>query len=81
MTANHVPTSMAPLLPPLGVLADLHAQGALHRTAYSALPNAPVQPYVERRRWLRRVLTAVASTPRRLPSRPISRRHAGVSPS
>ena len=80
MTSNR-PTSVPPTLPPHGALADLYAQGALHRTAYSALPDAPVQPYVEPRRRLRRVLAALSSTPRRLPSLPITRRHAECSPS
>ena len=75
------PTSLPPTLPPHGVLADLYAQGALHRTAYSALPDAPVQPYVEPRRRVRRALTALWSAPRRLPSLPIARRHPECSPS
>ena len=54
------------------MLADLYAQGALQRTPYSALPDAPVQPYVEPRRRLRRLLATLASTPRRLPSLPIT---------
>ena len=74
---NRVP----PSLPPHGVLAHFYAQGALHRTPYSALPDAPVQPYVEPNRRLRRALTALRSTPRRLPSLSITRRHAECSPS
>jgi hypothetical protein len=81
MTTNKPLTSVSPTLPPLGVLADLYAQDALQRTAYSALPDAPVQPYVEPRRRLHRVLAALASTPRRLPSLPITRRHPECSPS
>jgi hypothetical protein len=81
MTAKELPTSVPATLPPHGVLADLYAQGALQRTVYSALPDAPVQPYVEPRRRVRRVLVALASLPRRLPSLPITRRHAECSPS
>jgi hypothetical protein len=81
MTSKNPPSSVRTLLPSHGALADLYAQGALHRTAYSALPDAPVQPYVEPRRRLRRVLTALAGAPSRLPSRPITRRHAQCSPS
>ncbi len=35
-------------------LADLFSQNSLHQVAYSALPNAPVQPITEprgRHRW------------------------------
>jgi hypothetical protein len=74
MTPNR-PTSVPPTLPPYGVLADLYAKGALHRTPYSALPDAPVLPYVEPRRRLRRVLTALSRTPGRLPSLAITRRN------
>jgi len=81
MTSRRTPTIVPPTLPPHGLLADLYAQGALQRTAYSALPDAPVQPYVEPRRRLRRVLTALASTPSRLPPLRITRRRAGCSPS
>ncbi len=31
-------------------LADKFSQNSLHRVAHSALPDAPVQPYVEPRR-------------------------------
>ena len=74
-------TGVPPTMPPYGVLADLYAQSALHRTAYSALPDAPVQPYVEPRRNLRRVFTALSSTFRPLPSFRVTRRHAECSPS
>lgn len=79
MTPNR-PTKVPPTLPPHGVLADLYAQRALHGTPYSALPDAPVLPYVEPRRRLRRALAAMASAPRRAPL-PIIRRHAECSPS
>ncbi len=80
MNSNR-PTSATPTLPPFGVLADLYAQSALHRTPYSALPDAPVLPYVEPRRRVRRVLAALSSAPRRLPSLRITRRRAECSPS
>jgi hypothetical protein len=77
----HQPTRVPSTLPPHGVLADMYAQRALHRTAYSALPDAPVQPYVERRRTLRRIGTAIASTFRRVPPLRVTRRHAECAPS
>ena len=80
MTANR-PTRVPPTLPPHGVLADLYAQRALHGTPYSALPDAPVLPYVEPRRRLRRVLAALRSSPRRLPTLSVTRRNAECSPS
>lgn len=42
----------------LHVLANLYAQSSLHRTAYSAMPDAPVQPVVPRRRPLHTIRTA-----------------------
>ena len=81
MTSKRTPTIVPPTLPPLGLLADLYSKGALQRTAYSALPDAPVQPYVEPRRRLWRVVTALASTHRRLPSLRFARRQANCSPS
>ena len=38
---------------PMFVLAEIHAQGSLHRRAYSARPDAPVLPTRPRRRPLR----------------------------
>ena len=78
---THRPTPVPPTLPPYGVLADMYAQRALHGTAYSALPDSPVQPYVERRRNLRRVVMAISSTVGRVPSLRVTRRHAECSPS
>jgi hypothetical protein len=46
-------------MPPFFVLAHRYAQASLPDLAHSALPGAPVQPYVERRRRLRRLLVAV----------------------
>jgi len=73
--------NVQPTLPPYGALAHMYAQGALHRTAYSALPDAPVQPYVEPRRRLRRALAAFKVASRHVPSVAITRRHAECSPS
>lgn len=42
-------------------LADLYSKNSLHDVAYSALPDAPVQPYVEPRRHLRNVLARLRS--------------------
>ncbi len=39
---------------PFFALADKFTQSSLHKVAYSALPDAPVQPYVEPRRRVRR---------------------------
>jgi hypothetical protein len=41
------------------ILADQHAKSALHDVAYSALPNAPVLPYVEPRRRMRRAVASI----------------------
>jgi hypothetical protein len=49
----------------LFVLADLSVKSALHRTAYSALPDAPVQPLVARRRPTGIVRAARAVVPHR----------------
>ena len=38
---------------PMFVLAEIHAQGSLHRLAYSARPDAPILPTRPRRRPLR----------------------------
>jgi hypothetical protein len=43
----------------LHVLANLSAMSTLQRTAYSALPDAPVQPVVTRRRPWRTVHRAM----------------------
>jgi hypothetical protein len=44
----------------LHVLANLAALSSLHRTAYSALPDAPVQPFVARRHHLRSMHRALS---------------------
>jgi len=40
-------------------LGNMYAQSTLHKVAYSALPDAPVQPYIEPRRRLRRLMGAI----------------------
>ena len=40
-------------------LGNVYAQSTLHKVAYSALPDAPVQPYIEPRRRLRRLIGAI----------------------
>lgn len=51
---------------PFFVLADHYARQALSGYAHSALPNAPVLPYVERPRRIRRLAGALRNWPRRL---------------
>ena len=46
-------------MPPSFMLAQLYAEASLSRVAYSALPGAPVQPYVQRRRRLGRVTVSL----------------------
>jgi hypothetical protein len=41
------------------ILANQHAKSALHDVAYSALPNAPVLPYVEPRHRIRRAAASI----------------------
>ena len=43
---------------PFVVLADHHVRSSSSDIGRSALPHAPQQPYVERRRWLRNLLAA-----------------------
>jgi hypothetical protein len=40
-------------------LGNMYAQSTLHKVAYSALPDAPVQPYIEPRRRLRRLMGSI----------------------
>jgi len=40
-------------------LGNMYAKSTLHKVAYSALPDAPVQPYIEPRRRLRRLTGAI----------------------
>ncbi|MEP7112904.1 MAG: hypothetical protein ABI862_06535 [Ilumatobacteraceae bacterium] len=44
---------------PFHAIADLYSKRSLHGVAYSALPDAPVQPYVEPRRRLRRMVASI----------------------
>jgi hypothetical protein len=44
---------------PFQTIAALHSMTSLHGVAYSALPDAPVQPYAEPRRRIRRVLASI----------------------
>ncbi len=41
---------------PYAVLANQYAKSATRDLGHSALPNAPVQPYVDRRRRVRRAV-------------------------
>ncbi|MEO8265666.1 MAG: hypothetical protein ABI706_09175 [Ilumatobacteraceae bacterium] len=42
---------------PFYAVAEMYAKRNVHGLAYSALPNAPAQPYTEPRHRLRRVAT------------------------
>ena len=44
---------------PFHGVADLYARTALHKVAYSALPNAPVQPYVAPHRRIRKLIGSI----------------------
>jgi hypothetical protein len=44
---------------PLFMLADQHSKAALPGVAYSALPDAPVLPYVPRRHRMRRLAATI----------------------
>ena len=41
------------------VLADKYAQHSLHKVAFSALPDAPVQPYIEPRHRVRHLIARI----------------------
>jgi hypothetical protein len=45
-------------------LADHYSRTSLHTVAHSALPLAPVQPYVEPRRPIRRIITTLRTMTR-----------------
>ena len=49
---------------PMHVVADLHSKNSLHKVAYSALPGAPVQPCVEPRRRIRRMVASMQRSAR-----------------
>ena len=50
---------------PFFTVADMFARNGLHARANSALPNAPVQPYIERRTRKRRAVAFVRHSIRR----------------
>ena len=50
---------------PFFTVAELFARNGLHTRANSALPDAPVQPYTERRARKRRVVAFVRQSLRR----------------
>jgi hypothetical protein len=52
---------------PIHAVADLYSKTSLHKVAYSALPDAPVQPYVEPRRRIRKMF-ALTHRPARRPT-------------
>jgi hypothetical protein len=51
-------------------LGNMYAQSTLHKVAYSALPDAPVQPYIEPRRRMRRLIGAIRHPVARWTTRP-----------
>jgi len=53
------------------VIGNMYAQSTLHDVAYSALPNAPVQPYTEPQRRLRRLMGAIRHPISRQTRRPV----------
>jgi hypothetical protein len=56
-------------------LADKYAKNSLHKVAFSALPDAPVQPYTEPRRRVRHLIARI----RRPAHRPVVMRPARYS--
>lgn len=44
---------------PIHAVAALYSKTSLHKVAYSALPDAPVLPYVAPRRRIRRLVAAI----------------------
>jgi hypothetical protein len=50
---------------PIHVIANMYSMRALHGVAHSALPDAPVQPYVAPRRRIRQVLASIRRPARR----------------
>ena len=52
-------------------LGDMYAKSRLHDVAFSALPDAPVQPYVEPRRRTRRLIGAIRHPIGRRSGRPV----------
>jgi len=52
-------------------IGNMYAKSTLNKVAYSALPDAPVQPYIEPRRRLRRLTGAIRHPIGRLAHRPV----------
>src|SRR3954470_8081079 len=52
-------------------IGNMYAKSTLHKVAHSALPDAPVQPYVEPRRRLRRLTGTIPHPVVRLARRPV----------
>lgn len=44
---------------PIHAVADLYSKTSRHKVAYSALPDAPVLPYMAPRRRIRRMVAAI----------------------
>lgn len=63
------------------ILADGYAKSALHDTAFSAMPDAPVLPYVEPKHRLTNMVAAarkLAHRPRFAPVRPAKTTDCGA---
>jgi len=52
-------------------IGNMYAQSTLNKVAYSALPDAPVQPYIEPRHRLRRLTGAIRHPIGRRAHRPV----------
>jgi len=50
---------------PFHAVADLYSKNSSHHVAFSALPDAPVQPYVEPRRRIRKMIASFHRPERR----------------
>ena len=62
---------------PIHSIADLYSKNSVHHLANSALPNAPVLPYVQPRRRVRKMISIVQRrTQRRAPRANIAVRPA-----
>ena len=59
---------------PIHAVADKYSKTSLHKVAYSALPDAPVLPYIEPRRRIRRLIASI-----RAAGSPADRRRAAGS--
>jgi hypothetical protein len=56
---------------PFAALTDLYTRNATHTLANSALPNAPVLPFIEPNRRFRRLFTAIRHPVARPVRRPV----------